>query len=141
VILLVVAACGDAGQPPLPQTSEQTFATTAAEPTPVTEEPPTVETTDMLLDAPSTAQQATVDLATRLGVATADIDVVVTEPVTWRNGSLGCPEPGMRYTQALVDGIRVILEVDGRRYAYHSRRGQAPFFCADPADNGATPGT
>ncbi len=84
-------------------------------------------------------QLAIADLAERLGMEGADeVIVVLAEDVTWRNGSLGCPEPGMSYTQALVDGFRAILEVEGVQYAYHSGRGQAPFLCASPADNGTT---
>ena len=45
-------------------------------------------------------------------------EVVRAEAVTWNDGSLGCPEAGQSYTQALVDGYRLILEVDGERYDY-----------------------
>ena len=37
----------------------------------------------------------------------ADLKVLSAEAVTWSDGSLGCPEPGMMYTQALVPGYRV----------------------------------
>lgn len=40
---------------------------------------------------------------------TDDVTVLVGEAVTWPNGSLGCPEPGMMYTQALVDGFKVVV--------------------------------
>ena len=54
------------------------------------------------------------------------------EEVTWRDGSIGCPEPGMNYTQALVPGIRVVLELDGRRYEYHAGGGRSIFLCENP---------
>ena len=57
------------------------------------------------------------DLERRTG-ATVTPEVVSAEAVTWNDGSLGCPEPGQAYTQALVDGYQVILEVDGDRYDY-----------------------
>ena len=63
---------------------------------------------------------ALADLAAREGVDPATITVVSTDEVTWRDGSLGCPEPGMNYTQALVPGVRVVLELDGVRYEYHA---------------------
>lgn len=69
------------------------------------------------------------DLAQRLGVAPEDVVVVSRDEVTWRDGSLGCPQPGMSYTQALVDGARIILEVGGVRYEYHSGGTRAPFWC------------
>jgi hypothetical protein len=53
------------------------------------------------------------DAAERTGVDVDDIEVVQAEAVTWSDGSLGCPEPGMVYTQALVDGYHVIVEAGG----------------------------
>ena len=50
---------------------------------------------------------------------------VSVEDVVWSDGSLGCPRPGMAYTQALVPGWRLVVG-DGRVEAvYHaSHRGQ-----------------
>lgn len=53
-------------------------------------------------------------------VAQADIEVVRAEEVTWPDGSLGCPAPGMQYTQALVPGYRVRLRVAGETLDYHA---------------------
>ncbi len=75
---------------------------------------------------------AVADLAARQGVEATAITVVSTDEVTWRDGSMGCPEPGMNYTQALVPGIRVILELDGVRYEYHSGGGRSMFLCEKP---------
>ncbi|WP_344145820.1 hypothetical protein [Kribbella yunnanensis] len=77
-------------------------------------------------------EQATADLAKRQGIQAAAVKVVSAEEVTWSDGSLGCPEPGMRYTQALVNGMRIILEADGKRYEYHSGGPRAPFLCENP---------
>lgn len=47
------------------------------------------------------------------------------EDVTWSDGSLGCPQPGLAYTQALVPGWRVLVIEGSRETVYHaSRRGQ-----------------
>lgn len=43
------------------------------------------------------------------GLSAAELTVTTAEAVTWSDGSLGCPEPGMSYTQALVDGYWVKL--------------------------------
>lgn len=51
-------------------------------------------------------------------------EVVSADAVTWNDGSLGCPEAGQAYTQALVEGYQVILDVDGERYDY--RVGSGP---------------
>lgn len=56
------------------------------------------------------------DLASR-GV-TASPTVVSAEAVTWPDSSLGCPSPGVMYTQALVEGLRVMVEAGGKRFDY-----------------------
>lgn len=93
----------------------------------------------------SMAELAVADLVERLGVEPTDVTVVGSESVTWSDGSLGCPEPGMSYTQALVPGHRVVLTVDGATYEYHSGRDAAPFWCPPdrirPPVDGAAAGT
>lgn len=76
------------------------------------------------------------DLAAHLGVTADEIAVVEGGNVDWSDGSLGCPEPGMSYTQAIVPGYRLVLEHAGERYAYHGARDDAPFRCDDPASEG-----
>lgn len=56
------------------------------------------------------------------------------EDVTWPDGSLGCPLPGRSYTQALVDGYRVVLRYNGVAYRYHGAGGDDPFYCATPQE-------
>lgn len=68
------------------------------------------------------------------GVAADEIKVLAAEAVTWSDGSLGCPEEGMAYTQALVPGFRVMLEVAGERIEYHAGSEGAFFPCDDPQD-------
>lgn len=68
------------------------------------------------------------------GVAADEIEVLAAEAVTWSDGSLGCPEEGMAYTQALVPGFRVMLEVAGERIEYHAGSDGAFFPCDDPQD-------
>ena len=77
---------------------------------------------------------AVADLATRLDVDAASIEVVSQEEVTWRNGSLGCAKEGFAYTQALVDGSRITLRADGTDYEYHSGGSRAPFWCEKPTE-------
>lgn len=80
------------------------------------------------------------DLAERLGVDLADIEVAAYETVIWRDGSLGCPQPGMMYTQALVDGYLIQLVVDGQAYNYHGANGRDPFLCVkDGGESGDLP--
>jgi hypothetical protein len=66
------------------------------------------------------------DAATRLGVEPSAVTIVEAKAETFSDGSLGCPEPGMMYTQAIVDGYQVIVEANGTQLDY---RGSAPGKC------------
>ncbi|RFF27129.1 MULTISPECIES: hypothetical protein [unclassified Wenzhouxiangella] len=74
-------------------------------------------------------QAARRDLAERSGVEADDIGIVKARAVTWRDGALGCPEEGMMYTQALVDGFYIVLSDGDDEHAYHAGRDGKPFFC------------
>lgn len=63
---------------------------------------------------------ARADAARRSGLAPEALELISAEPVTWRDGSLGCPEPGRFYTQALVPGYRVRLRGPGGEMDYHA---------------------
>ncbi|MEM7052981.1 MAG: hypothetical protein AAF446_00390 [Pseudomonadota bacterium] len=82
-------------------------------------------------------EQATADLVERVDVDRNDVAVSVAEFVSWNNGALGCPQPGMAYTQALVPGYRLLLTVDGQTYHYHGARDRDPFYC--PAERAGQP--
>ena len=50
---------------------------------------------------------------------------VSVEGFTWSDGALGCPRPGLMYTQALVPGYRLVVRDGAREAVYHaSQRGQ-----------------
>jgi hypothetical protein len=59
------------------------------------------------------------DLLTRTGGARADVEVLKAEQVVWNDGSMGCAQPGMMYTQARVNGYQVIFSLAGEEYDYH----------------------
>ena len=69
------------------------------------------------------------DLAQRLDVPPDSIVLSGASQVTWRSGALGCPEPGMNYTEALVPGSVIYLQVDNMIHAYHARFAGEPFYC------------
>ena len=77
--------------------------------------------------------------ATREALAAVDITVHSAQPVTWRDGSMGCPEEGMAYSQALVPGYRVILRSGDTDYAYHAGRNGRFILCETPAAEGIAP--
>jgi len=82
-------------------------------------------------------ERATSDLADRLEIDESEIELVEARLVTWPNGALGCPDPDMLYTQALVDGYRIRLAADGRTHHYHGAQDGPPFHC--PADRVGAP--
>jgi hypothetical protein len=65
--------------------------------------------------------------------------IVRAEPVVWNDGSLGCPEPGMMYTQALINGYWVVIEAAGQTYDFRVGRGGSFQLC--PAGRGHPPRT
>jgi hypothetical protein len=92
------------------------------------------------VSAPESSQQVTEaiqDLAGRLDVPTGDIKAISEETVTWRDGSLGCPQEGMMYTQAMVPGTLIVLRIDDAKYEYHSGGGRPPFYCENPVSPAA----
>jgi hypothetical protein len=60
------------------------------------------------------------ELSQQLGVERSALEVIKGEAVVWNDGSLGCPQPGMFYTQALVNGYWVILRIGEEQYDYRA---------------------
>ena len=58
------------------------------------------------------------DAAGRSGVPLAELVVVTATSRTWPDGSLGCPAPGVLYTQALVEGYQVLVRAGTTLYDY-----------------------
>ena len=69
------------------------------------------------------------DLAAR-GVSTDGLEVVTARAVTWPSGALGCPQPGMAYTQMVIDGYQVVVTVGGKTYDYRYGSSANPRLCA-----------
>lgn len=74
------------------------------------------------------------DLAERTGNEPEQVQVVAFRGVTWRDGSIGCPEEGMAYTQALVDGYLLVLEAGGTHYRYHAAGDEEFAYCENPQE-------
>jgi len=108
ILAILTAACAaGSGGPP-----DQSGSTDASRPT---RGAPDLETVPPS-DAPGIGEvpadllaDLVADAAERMATEPDLVEVVQAEAVTWNDGSLGCPEPGMFYTQALVDGYHVIL--------------------------------
>lgn len=82
-------------------------------------------------------QAARSDATRRTGQAPAALELLSAEPVTWSDGSLGCPQPGMMYTQALVPGYRVRLRGPAGEMDYHASGRGALVLC--PAGRAVDP--
>jgi hypothetical protein len=72
------------------------------------------------------------DLVERLGIGADEVTVISGQATTWPDASFGCPQPGVQYVQADVDGAIVVLEAGGRQYEYHSGGTGLPELCEQP---------
>src|SRR6476646_6021309 len=75
--------------------------------------------------------------ATLAKVSREQLVIVRAQSVIWSDGSLGCPEPGMMYTQILVNGYWVVIEAAGQKYDF--RAGSAGNFRLCPGGQGKPP--
>ena len=130
-----------------PDTSQPAIGGSQVDDTTVTTAPPTVTkptvttsgapgTTSPSGDAPiptgmeSMVADAKEDLAGRLDLSVSEIRVSQAEYFVWPDSSIGCPQPGMAYTQVQVDGARVVLGAQGVEYHYHKGGLDPIFYCA-----------
>ncbi|WP_129676280.1 hypothetical protein [Candidatus Chloroploca sp. Khr17] len=147
--LFVLTACGsvDTGAVPgVPTIVERQPATATpipeAAPVPEATLPPQPQATPV--PVPPTALPVTgeapaellerllADVIARTGAEREAIVVIRDEAVVWSDGSLGCPEPGMMYTQALVEGYHVVFDVAGVFYDYRVDSRDAFRLCENP---------
>jgi hypothetical protein len=110
-LVLIIAACSSAGGAATPAASDGR--------PPVATLPPSASPSAETGVVPATLLDPVLaDAAKRTGAAAAAIQVVQATATTWNDGSLGCPERGVMYTQALVDGYHVIIEANGQKLDY-----------------------
>ena len=76
---------------------------------------------------------ATQNLAANLKIDESDINLAEAEYVTWRDSSIGCPQPDMQYMQVLTNGSRIVLKANGAIYNYHSSGNVPPTYCSKPS--------
>ncbi len=77
----------------------------------------------------SLVEKARNDLAKRLSVAAADIEITGASRVDWPDASLGCPKPGVMYIQVVTPGFQIMLETGGKQYLYHTDDRERVVFC------------
>jgi uncharacterized protein YceK len=121
IAAILVAGCTGATTPtamaPAPT------ATIAPAPSSTASAPGSTEATPVM-DLPSAVLDPVMAEVQRLaGVPMAGIRIQIATPVTFPDGGLGCPVPGIEYPQVQVDGYRIVAEAGGQTYDY---RGTAP---------------
>jgi hypothetical protein len=164
-LALVLAACAPVTLPPAaaPASPEPTStaaaslsATPAATPTspPAVATPPAPASTPAhLAPVPPSAEpvvgevpadlkaRIAADVEMRAGRPATDLELIRAEAITWSDGSLGCPQPGAFYTQALVDGYWIVWRAsDGREWDYRATQRGTFILCENaplrPAEGG-----
>lgn len=84
------------------------------------------------------AQEAAVThLSRTLNLPADPIALISTESVTWPDGCLGVQRPGVMCTQALVEGYRIILEADGKRYEVRTNESGSQVVIASDMETGS----
>ena len=141
VALLTAGGCAQSSDGPGAGTGAPT-------PSPATPTPPAASPGGPASVTPSTGGGATLpddlrtrpavaaaiaDLSQRQGIDPAQVVIAGWTPVTWNDGSLGCPREGMGYTQVQVDGQLLVLRVDTALFQYHARGGGPFAYCANPS--------
>lgn len=131
---LLAAACADSNE------SEEPQAETAKRAAPMSEEERLAMRREMQepreiekLPEPSPAEAGVTgevpqDLLDKIyagleqqsGADRSAFTLMTAESVQWPDGSLGCPEPGQTYTQALVSGYRVVINIADQTYDYRA---------------------
>ena len=71
------------------------------------------------------------DLRQRIEGELNQVGILRAEKATWGNSSLGCPEPGRSYDQALTEGLWLVLSFGGRNYDYRISGQQARLCVSD----------
>lgn len=58
------------------------------------------------------------EVAEQTGAQPEQVEFVRAEQAIWNDGSLGCPQPGVVYTQAPVTGYWVVLQFNGETFDF-----------------------
>jgi heat shock protein HslJ len=116
-LILTVAACAPQG-PGVPVTGETSVPSTTASPFP--ELPP-----EAVLDA----QQW---LATQLGAAAQQVQIVEVEQAEWTDSCLGLGRANESCLQVITPGWRAVFEVNGQRYEVHTNETGSTIRLASP---------
>src|SRR5262245_13332630 len=110
-LALLVAACSAGAGATAPPAS-------ATRPPLITIPPSPSSSPESSIVPPELLDPVLADAAQRTGADPSAVQVVEAAATSWNNGALGCPERGVLYTQAIVDGYQVIVEANGQKLDY-----------------------
>ena len=139
---LALGACATDGESQDIETSASlpvdNVASSSSDETPIPVEPNEgigdgADPADLPVISPDLAEEveaALADLTERIGDDRV-VEIVAAHELTWPDGSLGCPEPDLSYTQGLVDGYRIEFADGALRFIYHGATGEEPFLCVE----------
>lgn len=119
-LILLVGMLMTACAPIINQPAPHSPATVAPTQTPGTAKTPAPEQGQNQLPAGVVAAQKA--LAAQLGVGVEQVKVTSSEETQWPNGCLGVEMPGRMCTMMVTPGYKVILEVGGQQYEYHTNQ-------------------
>lgn len=130
MIVIVLASCGvqpasdsqdESPQDPQPVPPQEMVQEPTSTPDSILPEPTQQEAVDFS-SAPVNkfVDLAKNDLVKTLSIDSAQIDLIETQEIIWPDAALGCPKPGVFYTQGTVPGYRIRLSVAGAEYIYHT---------------------
>jgi hypothetical protein len=81
---------------------------------------PSVSRGTFSADSQASVEAALSDAAAHLGVSRADLQVQQVEAREWSDSSLGCPRPGLMYSQIVTPGYLIVITGAGKLLEYHS---------------------
>ena len=120
VATLLVTACGPgaADQPP-------TRAPSLPSPAPASPVTSVLPGSTSNTDPQASVDAALSAAAEHLGMSPADLHVDQVDARQWGDSSLGCPKPGIMYSQIVTPGFLVVISGPGKQLEYHTdARGQ-----------------
>ena len=137
ILLLLVTACARGVAPSAaPSSTESQASERPAQSIRPLQTPPASEAATIGEVPEAVLNPILADAAERSGASLDAIEVVTAEQVTWPDGSLGCPEPGQMYTQALVDGYQVVVDAAGEELDYRVGSGGSFHLCENGLPRG-----
>jgi hypothetical protein len=83
-------------------------------------------------DAQPAIDAALLDAATQLSIGKDQLRVDQVDAHKWPDSSLGCPRPGMMYSQIVTPGFLIVItSASGKRLEYHTDAGAHVVLCKE----------